>query len=221
MSDRYILDEDFVGAVVDGNNVYTRSGRWVFDGVGTETVTRAAPETDAPGILNLSTGASSGDTCRLIYGDDLATGNLILASQVEEFAIRFRVSNTGNVQVMAGLFDDDDPASAAVARYVFLSTDANINMFSASSESGTDLINSTIATSTTFRTFRARFNGAGNLAAYQILDENGGVLARGIHSAEIVTATPVRLVVQVQAMSAALRTCQIDRITLRSKEFTR
>lgn len=220
---RLILDEDFVGVAIGSNALTTSSGNWYFDGVGTETVTRAASEADAPGILNLSTGTSTNDTCRLVYGSDAASTGFIMANQVEEFSCRFRLSSVSDVAFQVGLFDDPAGAvSATVGRYMLFDSSSSASMFSNSAQGGLDFINSTTAPSATlFRTFRAKINGAGNLAAYQILNEAGVVLARGVHAANFVNATPMYLVAQVSTQAAALKTARIDRITLRSKDLAR
>ncbi len=210
---RLIIDEDFAGPFTN----------WFFDGVGTDTQTHALSETNAPGIISLGTGTSTNDTCRAVYSGDGATSQLIMANQVAEFSCRFRLNDLTNVRFQFGLFDDPAGASgSAVARYCLFDSSVSASMFSFSANAGSDFMNTGVAPSTTlFRTFRAKISGDGELAAWQILDEAGAVLARGIHDANFVDATPVYLMAEVTALAASLRSARIDRIYVRSKELAR
>lgn len=218
MSKRFEIDEDFTGGVIVSINAFTRSGGWLFSGVGTEAKSFQASEANAPGILRIETGSSSGDTCVARFGD---SGTLCAANQVVELSFRFRLSHTTSISFVAGIFEDATPLVADTSRGVLYDTSLSTNYHSFSSESGSDLVESAVAGSTTFRTFRARLSGDGALATFVIEDEDGVVLERGVHAGEFVDSAQVSLVLRVQTLTAASRHVDIDRITLKTEVLER
>lgn len=217
MTKRFEIDEDFTGCLIDGQHVFTASGVWTFSGTGAEVVTLPASETDAPGIITLATGIVINDSCRLIYG----ANTLVAANFVTEFSVRLRLTGTLDTQVLVGLFDTSDPTAAAVGRYMIYDTSGPDFYQSASANAGTDLVNSNLAGSATFRTFRFKKNGAGALATFIVEDEDGAVLFRGLHDANFVDTTQCFLTVQVTTLTIASREVSIDRITLKTEELVR
>jgi hypothetical protein len=218
VSKRFEIDEDFVGGVIVGANIFTREGGWLVSGVGSEAKTFVTSEANAPGILRLETGSSSGDTCVALFGD---SGSLCAANAIVELSFRFRLSHTTSISVLLGVFEDSTPLIADTSRALLYDTALATNYQSAQSESGSELIESSVAGSTTFRTVTFRKTADGALAAFIITDASGVVLERGVHTAEFIDSAQVRLVMKVQTLTAAARAVEIDRITLKTEDLTR
>lgn len=217
MTKRFEINEDFVGAFVDGPLVHCSSGVWVTDGTGTEVVSIPASEENAPGILRLRTGALLNDTCRAIFG----ANTVCAADEVVELSVRFRVFGTLDTSILLGVFDSAT-LPGATARYAIYDTSGPDFIVSASAQGGTDLITTAVAPDgTTFNTVTFRKTGDGALASVIVTDEDGAVVARGVHDANFPTGTQVFLVFQVTTLTVASRGVDIDRVTLRTEELTR
>ncbi len=217
MTKRLEINEDFVGAFVDGALVHCSSGVWVTDGTGTEVVSIPASESDAPGILRLRTGSSTNDSCRAIFGANTVCD----ADEIVELSVRFRVFGTLDTSILLGVFDSAT-VPGTVARYALYDTTGPDFITSVSAESGSGLVTTTAAPDgTTFNTVTFRKTGDGALASVIVTDEDGAILARGVHDAEFVNGTQVFLVFQVTTLTAASRGVDIDRVTLRTSELVR
>jgi hypothetical protein len=217
MSDIFQIDEDFVGAGVAGSFLHTRSGAWLIGGVGTPAISVRVSEDNAPGIVRIATSAVTNDVASLILG----MNKMCAASAIAEISFRFRAFGTLDTQIMLGVFDDAT-LPGTVARYMLYDTSGPDFITSVSSESGSDLITTTAAPDgTTFNTVTFRRTGDGALASVIVTDEDGVVIARGVHDAEFVDSTQVFLILQVKTLTAASRGVDIDRVTLRTRELTR
>jgi hypothetical protein len=217
MSKRFSIDEDFVGAGIISGVLHTCSlGVGIITGVGAEAASVEPGEANAPGILRMATGTNTSDSCKIVFGGGL------IANQVVELSFRFRLSNVADVSMLLGLFEDtSSPVSSATARYLLYSTTGPDFYSSVTSESGSDIVTSAVAGSTTFRTVQFRKTGDGALAAFIITDENGVVLQRGVHAGEFVDGTPVAFVFEIVTLTGASRAVEIDRVTLKTEELER
>ncbi len=216
MTKRFEINEDFVGAFVDGALVHCSSGVWVTDGTGTEVVSIPASEENAPGILRLATGIITNNTCRAIFGANTVCD----ADEIVELSFRFRAIGTLDTQILCGVFDSAT-LPGTVARYMLYDTSGPDTINSVSAESGSDIIDTTVAIGAGWNTVTFRKSGDGALASVIVTDEDGAILARGVHDAEFVNGTQVFLVVQVTTLTIASRGVDIDRVTLRTSELVR
>lgn len=217
MSKRFELDEDFVGAQVIGSVLYTKSGLWTISGVGTEVVSLQAGELDAPGILRLATGTSSGDTCQIEFG----SAPIVSASRIIDFTLRLRCSHTTSISVLSGLFETSLSPVADTGRWLFFDTALDASYQSITSQTTDEIIDTGVAGSTSFRTIRFKSTGDGNLAGIEIFDDDGVALFRDVHTAEFVDNAAVSFGIRVQTLTAASRYVEIDRWTLKTTELSR
>jgi hypothetical protein len=217
MSKRFELDEDFVGAFVSGGLLHTRSGAWLIGGIGTPAVTMRVSEDNAPGIVRIATSATLNDVASLILG----MNTVCAADEIVELSFRFRPFGTLDTSILLGVFDDAT-LPGTVARYMLYDTSGPDFITSVSAESGSDLITTTVAPDGVgFNTVTFRKTGDGALASVTITDEDGVIIARGVHDAEFPDGTQVFFILQVTTLTPASRGVDIDRVTLRTGELVR
>jgi hypothetical protein len=173
-------------------------------------------EENAPGIVRIATSASSNDIAGLFLGMNTVCD----ADEIVELSFRFRAFGTLDTQILLGVFDDAT-LPGTVARYMLYDTTGPDTINSVSAESGSDIIDTTIALGADWNTVTFRKSGDGALASVIVTDEDGAIVARGVHDAEFPDGTQVFLVLQVKTLTAASRGVDIDRVTLRTGELVR
>lgn len=113
------LFEDFLGAYVDGNRLYTRAGTWVVtSSAGTPSMSVRQSESHAPGIVRITTDESSGDDATLLYSG--TPEQTAMMDEVLAVEGRLRVSHATNLSFEVGV---DEGSFVGTGEAVFCGLD--------------------------------------------------------------------------------------------------
>lgn len=217
----YGFTEDFVGAVVDGDNLITSSGVWQLSGTGTPSMSVQAGDAGAPGILRIVQSAGANHSAFLRLG----SADIGSIDDVESFEIRYRwVTNAIAGKMYFGLaggaFDDTGFASPSRHFEVTATDDGR----SVSQQGGTDYqpLGAAIL-DTAFHTVTID-NPNSNPSASALYAATGHTAAEtASHTTNLVTSgTVVGLVLIVACTNpAAGKTLEVDCIKLKLREIDR
>lgn len=212
---RYAHHSDDFNSFSFTDPLVTSDVAWGVSMVGSGSLTAPASESNASGIIRLTTGSTSSDYVTMTRGS-------ILPANVSHFTFRMRVSHTSNILVHCGLGYNVAAADlgdhGAYFEYAPAS-DATIHSVTRASAAEQDLDTNQAPSTTLFTGLRFVRVSASLWHSYTL--SSGGILTyRASHTTNLPTNT-LTLVTRVQTLTSAARFVELDFVECRSVRLSR
>lgn len=215
---RHIIRDDFNGLVVSGGATVQSERTWVASGSSPGTPVAASSEADAPGLVRVPTGGSSGNNITLALSSPIDL--LIIPGDCQSFKFRLRFSHTTSLSAQWGIGNAANSALGTDSMYFSVDTavddDVRVNSHSGG---GTQTTNSSRSIETAaFTSYEFVRVSAAIWHAYFIHPGLGRFFI-GEHTTNI-PSVGLTLMARIQTATAAARYLEIDLIEYISNDYT-
>ena len=215
-----IFDEDFLG----GTNTDGQAGS---NGIrygsisGTNSIAFSAGTANNPGILQISTGASSGNAGSLYYGGS-ALSTYSIGSNYWELRITFKLSQTTATKLRIGMANDYSAVTPGRGEYLRYDTSAgDTNFMFVVKDGGAETATSSgVAVDTNWHTLRIRTITPGSYIYGMSLNTSGGSFSSEVqvtNTNSVAGITRYIAAIIGNDAVAAAKTLQLDAIKMRWK----
>lgn len=208
------VDDFMTGSVAASGSAIYGDANWSITAAGTAANSAISAVTDHPGILQLGTGGTNGNTTRLHMGV-VATTLVTVANQVEYFAFLIRIPTITTLTTRWGLLQDVSAANGGTAGVFFQfdpAVSANMQFITRSASVSSTAVNVvTTLVANTWYLCEAFYDGT-----------NWTPVVNGVTGAAQTTNIPtagVNVGILVQTNTGSSRTFQVDYAALMTTEL--